>query len=49
MQVNYSAEKDLTRLSTQAIYYNETVLHEINQTKIGGVEGRSMKKEEGCS
>jgi hypothetical protein len=33
-----------SRLSTQAIYYNETVLHEIDQTKIGGIEGRSMKK-----
>ncbi|KAK3901970.1 hypothetical protein C8A05DRAFT_15921 [Staphylotrichum tortipilum] len=33
-----------SRLSTQAIYYNEEVLHEIGQTDIGGIDGRSMKK-----
>ena len=32
------------KLLTQAIYYTENTIHEIDQSEIGGIEGRSIRK-----
>ena len=32
------------KFSTQAIYYTENILHEIDQHEIGGIEGRPIRK-----